>query len=299
MKKFTFVFRFIGIFLFIYFVYNADYSRILNHIDKLEWKDIFLFIFLIFFSQIVRSLRSYLMFNNLNNTSYNYSFKENFLIYLTGLFFGAVTPSRVGEIVKVRYLKKIGKPEALFVTVGDRIWDAFYVVFFAWLSFLFLEMYALFIWSTVIAVLTCVIIYGFFKNKVIQYLQKYNLKKFLDYSPAQYFKIIWITLASNLIYFYLYFSIFRAIGVDLPISTIFWIHNFSMIIIVMPISIMGFGAREAVYIGFLNQHGYSNEYSISIGVVVMAFYLLVIFVSFLSWAYLEHFIKRRPEFYEI
>lgn len=76
----------------------------------------------------------------------------------------------------------------------------------------------------------------------------------------------------GLVYF---FSIARAVDIQLPFFVIGWISTFVTIIQMIPISIAGLGIREASYAVLLNDYGISPEQAISYSLTIFAVFVIV------------------------
>ncbi|MCJ7695879.1 MAG: flippase-like domain-containing protein [Anaerolineaceae bacterium] len=76
----------------------------------------------------------------------------------------------------------------------------------------------------------------------------------------------------GLVYF---FSLARAVDIQLPFFVIGWISTFVTIIQMIPISIAGLGIREASYAVLLNEYGISPEQAISFSITIFAVFIIV------------------------
>ena len=76
----------------------------------------------------------------------------------------------------------------------------------------------------------------------------------------------------GLVYF---FSLARAVDIQLPFFVIGWISTFVTIIQMIPISIAGLGIREASYAVLLNDYGISPEQAISFSITIFAVFVIV------------------------
>jgi hypothetical protein len=76
----------------------------------------------------------------------------------------------------------------------------------------------------------------------------------------------------GLVYF---FSLARAVDIQLPFFVIGWISTFVTIIQLIPISIAGLGIREASYAVLLNDYGISPEQAISFSITIFAVFIIV------------------------
>mgnify|MGYP001353026866 FL=1 len=307
MKRFSFIFRIIGVILFIYFLKTVDFKNILSALKNIDKKLFGLTIFISFSSIIFRVLRMRFFISRVNPKNLVYYMHELYLIYFTGLFFGSVTPSKVGELVKVRYIKKLGTKESMYVILADRIWDAFYIFGFAYLGLFFLGVKKLFYSMSVVGLIFLIIAFVLFKTRGIEFIKKNTpgfIKKFIspelfkhDLKSLLFINIM--TILCFAVYFLWYLLLIRIAGITkVSAIQIFWIQSIIVFVNVMPVSIMGMGTREAIAFHFLKVYGYNMEDIMFFGVIVLFFYVLNIVFGFLSWNLIEHLIKRRPETYE-
>ena len=81
-----------------------------------------------------------------------------------------------------------------------------------------------------------------------------------------------IAQSLGLVYF---FSLARAVDIQLPFFVIGWISTFVTIIQMIPISIAGLGIREASYAVLLSDYGISPEQAISFSITIFAVFVIV------------------------
>jgi len=86
------------------------------------------------------------------------------------------------------------------------------------------------------------------------------------------FSLSLIAQILGLVYF---FSLARAVDIQLPFFVIGWISTFATIIQMIPISIAGLGIREASYAVLLNDYGISPEQAISFSITIFAVFVIV------------------------
>jgi uncharacterized protein (TIRG00374 family) len=245
--------------------------------------------------------------NKVNPNNHKVSIFELYLIYFTGLFFGSVTPSKVGELVKIRYLKKFGNKEAFYIVFADRLWDAFFILFFAGMSFYFLGFEKYFYIGLTVSIILFSIIFIFYKIGILKKFKKYIPKKISKFIGTEYYKysikeiisLSFYTIISFIMYFIWYYLLMYMLGIFIPAFKVFWIQSITVFVNILPISVMGLGTREAINLHFFKEFGYNNENVMAFGFVIMFFYIINIVSGFLFWNLLEHIIKRRPEFYEV
>jgi uncharacterized membrane protein YbhN (UPF0104 family) len=84
-----------------------------------------------------------------------------------------------------------------------------------------------------------------------------------------------VSLTAQLLGLVYFFSIARAVDIQLPFFVIGWISTFVTIVQMIPISIAGLGIREASYAVLLNDYGISPEQAISYSITIFAVFIIV------------------------
>ncbi|MCX6796329.1 MAG: lysylphosphatidylglycerol synthase transmembrane domain-containing protein, partial [Candidatus Falkowbacteria bacterium] len=95
--------NFLGIFLFLYILSRINFSDFFNKLPQINLWLILLLPPLIIIINLIKAWRWRIM---LSRQNINYPFTQIILIYLSGIFFGAITPGRIGELGRLYYLKK-------------------------------------------------------------------------------------------------------------------------------------------------------------------------------------------------
>ncbi|MCK9223692.1 MAG: flippase-like domain-containing protein [Candidatus Muirbacterium halophilum] len=304
MKKWTVYLRIVGFVLFFYFLkkISLDWDSIINAITQVDKYLFSLALFLSFASVFLRVFRMNIIIKKVNSENIYYSFFEKYLIYFTSLFFGSITPSRIGEVVKMRYFAKLGKFKAIFIIVWDRIWDVFYILIPGIISFYFLGLKNFF-YISVFAGILLIILFLIFRKSLIKFIpEKIKVlfkKENLIFNFKDLFYMNFYTFLSFIFYFIWYYLLFLMIGVKVPIIYMFWLQCFTVLINVLPISMMGIGTRMAANLYFLGKIGISENNIVVFEFIILFFYIITIVAGFVFWNLLEHIIKRRPETYEV
>jgi len=84
-----------------------------------------------------------------------------------------------------------------------------------------------------------------------------------------------VSLSAQLLGLVYFFSIARAVDIQLPFFVIGWISTFVTIVQMIPISIAGLGIREASYAVLLNDYGISPEQAISFSLTIFVVFVIV------------------------
>jgi uncharacterized protein (TIRG00374 family) len=282
-------FSLIGIAIFLYILFKID---ILQVIEEIKNADIFymiialIFVFLIFVFQTLKWLVIAV------KQGINIPFIEAFKINLMTNFYGFVTPSKLGTIIRAEYLKKysadIGKGFCNFVL--DKIMDMSSLIFTAIvfsfvikdkLTFLpinlFIILFLFFAISTIVFVnkSRAKILLGFFYKRFIPEKMKEKAKitfdSFYDSIPKKRHFILFFIL--NLITWIIIYTASYFVGKSLGIELSFWyflaILPIATFISMIPISINGLGTREAALISLFSLFGVSPEKVFSMSLITL------------------------------
>lgn len=265
----------IGISLFIYLVFKIGLKNIVLSLSKANLYYMiaaFLFIIPIVFFQ---ALKWYVIIKKQNICL---SFFEAIKIQFICLFYGFVTPARIGTFIKINYLQKIthnfGKSASSVVI--ERLFDMIAVLIFATLgSLVFIENIAKGLFSNIaiwmLSLLIFFVIFSFFlvsKNvgkKTFKFLYEKllpnNLKEktrhgfdsFYDSIPKKRFLLLPFLL-TIITWFLIYtpnFFIAKSLNINIPYLTFILLLAIATIIAELPITISGLGVREAALITML------------------------------------------------
>ena len=130
----------IGISIFIYILLKLDMSNIFEEISNVNIKFLLIAVLIVFISLITQTLKWFYI-ARVQATSI--PFFKSFKINMISLFYGFITPSRIGGVVRAEYLRKyndnkVGKGVGNFVL--DKVLDLCSLIFLAVVfSFVFKE----------------------------------------------------------------------------------------------------------------------------------------------------------------
>lgn len=266
----------IGILIFLLILLKLDLSEIIKEISRANINFLLIALFLVIASLITQTLK---WFSIAKVQMTNVSFVEAFKINLISLFYGFITPSRVGCVVRAEYLKKynnnkIGKGVNNFVL--DKILDLCSLVFLvAVFSFAFKEIFSKsYIYYAVSIFLLLVIILLIFRSKERSgFLLRFFYKRFVpekfkkkakeefysfydDMPKKRYFALFFILNLLNWVILYLsaYF-IGLSLGINVSIFYFMAIFPIATFVGQLPITISGLGTREATLISLFGLIG--------------------------------------------
>ncbi|OGY50259.1 MAG: hypothetical protein A3J65_04485 [Candidatus Buchananbacteria bacterium RIFCSPHIGHO2_02_FULL_45_11b] len=234
----------------------------------------------------------------LQRLNVNCRLAEAFRIYFLSIILGLFTPLNAGDFIgRSAFLKKGGyRIKTSFLgTVIDRIADlAILLLITAAGTFFLFNFFKINFFIVILAIiLTLIVSFIFSQNK---YCQKIMLKIFFLIVPEKYqnylkenikeiicdiksFKIsdilaiLAITFLSQLANLGFLYLLLLAVGIaQIPILSLFFFYAIISLITLIPITIGGFGTREATFIAFFSIFGVANERTIT-------FSLLIFFLS--------------------
>lgn len=233
---------------------------------------------------------------------------ESMRFYASGMFIGAVTPGRVGEIIRVLYIKNKGysAAKALFSVFVDRLVDILFLICIGYIGVVFfLSVFAKHIgiislvFFTIIAfIVICVLIRGKLKGLLawlIHYLLPVknkesimaNMQIFMESFKNVGFKswtfVILITLASWFCYYLEMFIFAKALRLDISLLYISAIVSTTALIALIPITIAGIGTRDAALVLLFSQVGLPKESAIAFSGLVLLMMVINTCICSVGW----------------
>ncbi len=126
----------LGPLIFIYILFQIDYQLLFREMKLLKWSFLFLSLVLMVLEIIIKSLRWQVLLSSLGIAI---SKMKAISLHWLGVFVGFVTPGRIGEAIKVYFLKNKGHSafHSLFSVILDRVVDIIILLFLGILVFVF------------------------------------------------------------------------------------------------------------------------------------------------------------------
>ena len=297
--------KIIGIFIFLIILSRLDLSqtlRIVSHSHKFLLLSALL---LILPFVCMKTLRwQYL----LKMQGIHYNFKSSFIAYLGAMFIATITPGRLGDMVKVIYLKNdqnISMAKGITSTLLDRLLDL--------LILLTLTCSGIFFYSvsdqmmTISLVTICIFVITTFlffheasSKKLLNLLfQSPLLKKFRNNLTVGFsdfaegvaqlrdFRLIVPILLSVLAYFILFsqaFLIAKSLAIPIDFLNVTMCMAIANVVALIPISVTGIGTRELALISLFSILNLSKESAVALSVLFL--FLSNIssgFIGFVCW----------------
>ena len=290
----------IGIILFVYIISKINLNHVINILSSANPFFIALSIVPLFFVIVLRSLRWKVI---INATGFDISLKDCFLIWLKGYFLGGVTPGRVGDLFRAKFLTdKIGISlgKSLMTAVIDRVLDILVIFCLSALGILMIlqlfgiEVFSLcnlFILSVVFGLCLYILtirkltakilspLFNLFVPSKFKEKTKINFDEFyngLDLLKESEYHLVISILAGVLSWLVAGYGCYM-LALSLSFNISYWYLLVSIaissLIALLPISISGLGTREATFIFLFSIINIVPEEAVSFSLLVLAWNL--------------------------
>ncbi|MDD5032963.1 MAG: lysylphosphatidylglycerol synthase transmembrane domain-containing protein [Candidatus Pacebacteria bacterium] len=283
----------IGFLIFFWVVKDIDFSYFKGQISNLN------LVYLPFASLLyipILLLNSYRFKKMVSFQNIKYSLKEAFYIVGISTMLAIATPGRIGDFSKIIYLKKDGHSlgKSILSNVLEKIFDLLFVLIFCAILFIFLPSVPrieinggmIIRWIVPIAIFAGFLTLYLYKTNdkakeiikdIFLGLKQYNFKRSLF--------IFFLTAIAWISYFFIINLLAASVGISEHLSFFFvsFLGAFSVLAALLPISVMGIGAREAVFIFLLSPFGIAKETIVLFSLLIMANYLTLVLVGLVCW----------------
>ncbi|MBI2142405.1 flippase-like domain-containing protein [Candidatus Woesearchaeota archaeon] len=237
----------------------------------------------------------------------HYRFSESFQMFASSLFIGTVTPARVGEFVRVGFLKGERFGRAFFSVFADRVSDVLFLMLAGYVGmFFFARALEQQIFWFSIAIVGCasalaiviikrdfvrMVLRAVFTRVVPERLRTDVKAAFYDFYSSFLLlfnvksaaAVFLITFASWLVYYSQVFLLAKALGIDMSFIHLATAMSIAGLLSVLPISISGIGTRDAAFVFFFGLLGIRSEFAVALSALVLAMMAVVAAVCFPFW----------------
>ncbi len=305
MKKYL---KLVGIIILCLILSNIDLEKLTSIFTQLNHWYI---MFAILLNIPLLFIKSYRWNRLLKTQSIHYSLKNTFLSYLSGIYAGIITPGKIGEFVKVIYLKTdLGIPfsKGFSSVLMDRVFDIYPMIILGFIGIWELRVFGeLSTISLILAILIILMPLFLFNKKLVKKLTRpiYDIfvknrfrgkieKNFENFYTGigqligyNLWGISILTFLSYMIFFSQTYLIVLSMGVSINFINISLIIVISNMIGLLPITIAGLGTRDAILIYLFGMIGFQPELAVSYS----ALFLLVFFICGGVFGALAWFLK--------
>lgn len=308
----------IGIILFIYIIISTGIENLINSFASANYFYIFLMFLFIIPTLLIQTYKWHYI---LKKQDINFKFLHTIKLQIISIFYEMVTPARLGSLIKIAYVQEktgnFGKSSSSVIV--DRALDFLTVAFLAFIGSIILisgEFNVIYITIAVFIVFLlgffilmnkrlmtffARIFYNIFIPKKIKEKAKRSFDDF--YSSMPKIKTIFVVFLIGIIFWILiytqaYFSAL-AFGVNVPYFKFLTLFPISVIISLVPITISGFGTREAILINLLGSYSASQNiiaFSILWAIIPLIVYSIVaLFLIFKKGMDISKLTKNKEE----
>ncbi len=298
-------FRFLGPLLFIFILWKV--GNISSLVDLILSANPLPLIITAILSCLILFLKVLRWTFLLKSQGHIYKLKKACIAVASSTFLGVVTPSRIGDLMRVQFIKQdLGVPytKGLSVSIMDKLCDLYVLILFVVIGISYLEINHESI--NIILILNFSIIFFlfasvfFFFSTSTKGILKWILpslifkkwvniqRKFVDSMRSQIkpaiFVAIPVTILVYLMGFFQGWLIAQSIEIDISFFEVISLISITSLLGLLPISISGFGIREFIFSIYFPTLGYTIEQGIVYGLLVSLFlYLLYALIGFISW----------------
>ena len=267
-------------FIFLYFILkDLEFKKLIELILKFPvWKVIFGLVILASV-YLIKSLRWYLINQAFRIKSHYFHL---LIFFLVSGFFSAITPGRLGEFVKIYFLKnkyKTTLPLATSSVLLDRIWDVLVLSLMGVISMvLVFSNFQIQSWTILLIILifllsiVMVLFPGSIFLPVIYITKKKSftgeLRNIYSLWKENKFRFLLPGFLTSITAFLLlaFIPVTFSVELNAPVSFFTGISavSISNILSFLPITVAGFGTRELVFLKIWGLYGYYPEIAISV-----------------------------------
>ena len=294
-----------GIFIFIFILSRIDLSKTLEILLNANILYLAVALTLIILSFPIKAMRWQLLMKAQN---IDYSLKDSTVMYAAAVYMGVITPGRIGDFIKVFYLKNdnhsFGKSFASILS--DRLFDLISLLLLGYVGMLlFITLFEreIIILSCIFAGTILLVIFFIYKKDfsmgILEYIssnfipERYRERANTSFSDLcngiktltinQFTLATFITFFGWIIYFLTMYLLALSIDINIPFLYLATCVSISAVITLIPISISGIGTRDATLIILFSYLGLSKESAIAFSVMILFMYAVNGFIGLVAW----------------
>lgn len=280
MKKrvFSYIKAIIALIILFLVLRTIDFAKVSNILSSVELSYVITAGILVILLLFVKSVRWNLIINQFND---RLTIGESFSIYMSSYSVGVVTPGRLGEFIKVynlRHSTNLSPLNSFLTVIADRVYDlvtlfvfgtAGLIVYLLHLPFSPLIYLSLVIFVFVIAFVVNYIFLVISKASKLKWVSFLNELSRIVFNIRRYRE--WtITIFAYAIYFLAAWLLFLGITNNITyFETVFIMATLSLVLL-LPITIAGFGTREYSLIILLGMFNIPSEVAISFSILQLS-----------------------------
>ncbi len=304
LKKYLPIF---GILLFIYILVKIDLQAVLSEIQNTNIYFLLIAVFLVFIMMLSETIKWFTIarFQNIK-----IPFSEAFKINMIDNYYGFITPSKVGSVIRAEYLRKYTEGhfgKGLFNFIIDKVMDLSAIIFIAIIFsynfkdkldlpigfftalFLFFVFGTLFFLKKERSEVILRIIYRKLVPNRFRDQAKSSFESFYDHVPKKRYFILFflLNLFNWIINYTLAYSVGLSLGIDLPFIYYLSIFPLATLVSLIPISVAGLGTREATLISLFGLFGIAATKVFSMSIISLLIAGIIPAIIGASYAFIK------------
>ena len=299
------IFQSIGLILFVIILSKLNLTKIIALLSNINPFYLAAALLLFIPLLVIKAMRWQLL---MKAQSIDYSLKDSTIMYVAAMYIGALTPGRIGDFIKVFYLKGDAYPfgKSFATVLLDRLFDLvslFFLGYAGMLLFITLFERAIIILSCIFVGTILLIIFFLYKKEfsigILEYISSNFIPEryrenantgFSDlYNGIKTLNTNQLTLATFMtffawvIYFITMYLFALSIDINIPFLYLATCVSISAVITLIPISISGIGTRDATLIILFSYLGLSKESAIAFSMMILFMYAVNGFIGLVAW----------------
>ncbi|MCP3685660.1 MAG: flippase-like domain-containing protein [bacterium] len=285
-------FAIIGILIFVYLLYRIGPGKIFGLFEDIKWSYVLLFVILTPLLIFLKSLKWQVI---IKAYGMNYPILKCIKVWLITSFFGAITPSRAGELLRVYYLKreKFSVANSLSTVIVDKILELVTLLALSFVGILMLYIwfgkiyFAVFIIGAILVFMIYVSMKKNFVRRILRPIFKRivpenkkelgrvffeDFYKSLENLKQKKKEVAYASLISFISWFVSILGVyFLALALGLKVSYLFILAIYPIVIITewFPFSFSGIGVRDVSLIFFFSLAAIGAEYAVAYALLTL------------------------------
>jgi uncharacterized protein (TIRG00374 family) len=283
--------RLIGPAVVVAAIYWAGPAKVWAVLSRADLKFVVAVIALAIPLAIIKGIRWRIL---LHNYDIGLTFRDSTSMYAMGMVLSAVTPGRVGDLVKIVLLIKKGfsAAKAIASNILDRLFDMVFVFLAGYGGMWYFSKSFASQLNIVNIIFLIVLVLG-----VVVAIKRHLIKELaLKLVPTQYHSaaidswneivnsllrnrtrwILWLPLWTIVFWAVQFFALYlcaKALRIDVSFIYFSACAAVGMVLSLLPITVAGVGTRDATYILLLGQIGIAQQQSLALSTLVLAVFL--------------------------
>jgi len=265
-------YRLLGGLILVYLLTRIDFHLLWDHVRQVRIWPLLLSALLVVPMTLGKAYRWRIF---LRDYGIDLSLSQTLLIYFKGYSLGTVTPGQIGELVKIYEVQRLrpeAKREQVFWTIlNDRVYDLSVLWLFCLPAFFLGRMpLRLPLWL-LLAVAGLSIALAYCPNLPFRFVRRRRIVQM----NRRYGLNLALSIAVTIVILVRSVLVFQAVRVPVSMWEVALFQPVVNVVSLLPISISGFGTREAVLIYFFAPFGVAAEQMMVVGLLMgLIFFIL-------------------------